>query len=170
MKTINIIGENYPGQWKRTRTACRAIVLDGSRILMSYETKTDLWMTPGGGLEPDETEQVCCIREVAEETGVIVDPVVCYLEINEFYGDWKWVNRYFICSATGTTEPHLTDREKTVGMEPRWIDVDEVKSIFAQHQSYAATDEDRRGMYLREYTALCELFEAARMWEAERTS
>ena len=41
MKTIEIVGENYCGNWDKTRTACRGIVIDGERILLSYETKTN---------------------------------------------------------------------------------------------------------------------------------
>jgi hypothetical protein len=55
------------------------------------------------------------------------------------------------------TAMHLTEREKAVGMEPRWLPIEEIKSIFHMHQKYAETDEMRRGMYLREYIALCEL-------------
>lgn len=72
MKTIDIIGENYSGQWEKTRTACRCIIIDNSKILLSYETVNDQWMIPGGGLEEDESDEACCIREVAEETGMII--------------------------------------------------------------------------------------------------
>ena len=41
MKTIDIVGENYCGNWDKTRTACRGIVIDGERILFSYEAKTN---------------------------------------------------------------------------------------------------------------------------------
>ena len=79
------------------------------------------------------------------------------MEIDEYYEDWKWVNRYFLCTVIGQTETKLTDREKEVGMEPKWLPVNEIIHIFSRHASYADTDEMRRGMYLREYTALCEL-------------
>ena len=157
MKTIEIVGENYFGNWNKTRTACRGIVIDGKRILLSYETKTNQWMIPGGGLESNESDEECCIREIAEETGVQVETSDCLLEIDEYYANWKWVNRYFICKATGTTQIKQTEREIQVGMEPRWLDISEIKDIFSQHNSYKGVDEMRRGMYLREYTALNEL-------------
>ena len=157
MKTIDITGDNYFGEWTETRTACRGIIIQGDRILMSYETKTDQWMIPGGGLESGEDERDCCAREVAEETGALVQPSECVLEIDEYYENWKWVSRYFFCTVKGETEIHLTEREKEVGMEPRWISVDEMINIFSKHADYAASDEMRRGMYLREYTALTEL-------------
>ncbi len=157
MKTINIVGDNYFGKWNKTRTACRGIIIENSKILLSYETVTDQWMIPGGGLEENESDRECCIREVAEETGILVDVSECMLEINEYYEDWKWINKYFFCKVTGTTETKLTQREQKVGMEARWLPVDEIKDIFSKHNSYAETDEMRRGMYLREYTALMEL-------------
>ena len=154
MQTKEIIGENYLGCWDKTRTACRGIIIRDGRILLSYETKTGQWMLPGGGLEDGEDERSCCVREVAEETGVIIQPTECRLEIDEYYEDWKWVNRYFFGTVAGQTEIRLTDREKEVGMEPRWLPVREIMDIFSKHASYADTDEMRRGMYLREYTAL----------------
>ena len=157
MKKKEIIGENYRGRWEKTRTACRGIVTRKGRILLSFETKTGQWMLPGGGMENGEDERDCCIREVAEETGILIRPSECLLEIDEYYEDWKWVNRYFIGTVTGQTETRLTDREKEVGMEPRWLPVGEIIDIFSRHASYADTDEMRRGMYLREYTALREL-------------
>ena len=157
MKTKEIIGENYWGHWEHTRIACRGIVIQNGRILLSYETKTGQWMLPGGGLEDGEDEQSCCIREVAEETGILIQPSECVLEIDEYYEGWKWVNRYFIGTVTGQTGISLTDREKEVGMEPRWLPFEEIVDIFSKHASYADADEMRRGMYLREYTALCEI-------------
>lgn len=108
-------------------------------------------------LDENESDEECCIREIAEETGVQVETSDCLLEIAEYYANWKWVNRYFICKATGTTQIEQTEREIQVGMEPRWLDISEIKDIFSQHNSYKGVDEMRRGMYLREYTALCEL-------------
>ena len=157
MKIIDIVGANYFGKWNKTRTACRGIIIENSKILLSYEAVTDQWMIPGGGLEEGETEAECCIREIAEETGTLVDDSECLLEIDEYYEDWKWINKYFSCKVKGMTEPKLTERERNVGIEARWISVDEAKNIFSKHDSYTGTDEMRRGMYLREHTALTEL-------------
>ena len=156
MKTIDIIGDNYCGQWKKSRTACRAVVIRDGDLLLSYETKTDTWMLPGGGVEPGESDAACCVREVCEETGSVVLPGECFLEIDEYYEDRKWVNRYFVCTVAGEGERHLTEPEIAAGMEPRWIPVTQAVTIFGTHADYAATDEERRGMHQREYIALCE--------------
>ena len=156
-RIVKIVGDNHFGTWSKTRTACRGIVIRDGKLLLSYETVTGQWMLPGGGLEADEDERDCCIREVAEETGFLIRPTACVLEIDEYYEDNKWVNRYFFGEVTGETAVHLTEREKEVGMEPRWLSLNEIIHIFSEHASYADTDEMRRGMYLREYTALSRL-------------
>lgn len=79
------------------------------------------------------------------------------LEIDEYYENCKWVNRYFICKPIGTTEIKQTEREIQVGMEPRWLNISEIKDIFSQYNLYHGIDYMRRVMYLREYTALNEL-------------
>ena len=156
-RIVKIIGDNYFGKWNKTRTACRGIIIRDNRLLLSYETVTGQWMLPGGGLESGEDERACCIREVSEETGFRIHPTNCVLEIDEYYEDFKWVNRYFFGEVTGETAIHLTEREKEAGMEPRWLPPDEIIRIFSEHASYADTDEMQRGMYLREYTALSRL-------------
>ena len=162
MKTLETIGENYFGHWENTRTACRGIILKDGCVLLSYETLTGLYMIPGGGLEEDEDERECCAREVAEETGFLIEPSECVLEMDEFYEDWKYISRYFLGTVTGQTEIKLTTREKEVGMEPRWLPLDEAVAIFSTHASYTDTDEMRRGIYLREYTVLKALEDALR--------
>ncbi len=154
MEVIEIFGKNYFGHWRDTRTACRGIVRRGDEILASYETVTGQYMIPGGGLEDGESLAACCRREVAEETGVLVEPGEPVLEIDEYYEDWKYISFYFLCAPVGTTERCLTDREREVGMEPRWVSAEQAIEEFSRHAEYAATDEMRRGLYLREYTAL----------------
>ena len=157
MKIKEIIGDNYFGNWANTRTTCRAIIIREGEILLSYETKTDQWMLPGGGLEPGEKEKACVIRETSEETGFVIEPSECLLEIDEYYEDWRFINRYFTGTIIGTCEKELTDREKEVGMEPRWLPLEKIMAVFSRHNDYAESDEMRRGMYLREYTALKEI-------------
>lgn len=42
-------------------------------------------------------------------------------------------------------------------MISKWLNINEALSIFSKHQDYADTAEEKRGVYLREYTALNEL-------------
>lgn len=153
-KTIEIIGDNYLGEIRRTRTACRGIIVENNKILLSYEKENDQWMIPGGGLEDNETDKGCVIREVQEETGMVIEASDCALIINEYYGNAKYINKYFFGKVVGKTGRHLTDREIEVGMEPRWLDLDETIKIFSTYEAYKDTLPMRFGLYRRELTAL----------------
>ena len=157
MKILEITGDNYFGNWTKSRTGCRAVIIKDDQILMSYETKNDQWMIPGGGLEENETDEECVIREVAEECGAVIRSSPCVLEIDEYYEDCKWLNKYFLAEVSGETERHLTEAEIKAGMEPRWIPLGEILQIFSTHADYDGKDEMRRGMYYREYMALQEI-------------
>jgi hypothetical protein len=50
----------------------------------------------------------------------------------------------------------LTEAEKLRGLEPQWIPIRTAIDLFSRHQSYAEESEEKRGSYLREYTALQE--------------
>ena len=56
------------------RRSARAVFMtdDGHVLLMKFEepaTGLQIWAVPGGGLEPDESDEEGLRREVAEETG-----------------------------------------------------------------------------------------------------
>lgn len=157
VKKIKIIGENHFEKACKIRVACRGLILKDDKILLSFETKNNQYMIPGGGLENGESEQDCCKRELAEETGLLVAASEPVLQIDEFYEEWDFKSLYFICRITGETERHLTEREQQVGMETRWIPVRDAVAIFSKYNDYTKSDEMRQGMYLREYTALKEI-------------
>ena len=50
----------------------------------------------------------------------------------------------------------LTPQEEKRGLRPDWLPLSEALTLFSRHQDWAAKDEERRGIYLREYTALKE--------------
>lgn len=153
METINIYRDNRFAEHTKVRKACRGVVVKDGNILLTYEEKRDQWMIPGGGVEADESREACCIRELAEETGFLVKPLSCYLTINEYYEDYLYPSHYSICEIAGQVPRLLTEREAEEGLEARWIPLDEAVSIFSRHQDYA-DEEEKRGIYLREYKAL----------------
>lgn len=157
MKVINIIGDNYSGHNDRQRIACRAIIIEDEKILLSYEQQNNVYMIPGGGLELKEKDDECVIREVSEETGYVIYPSKCVLEINEFYGNAKYVSRYFLGEIKGKTKRHLTEREKEVKMIPVWLEINDAVEIFSKYNDYKDNDEMRMGLYRREITAIKEL-------------
>ncbi len=157
VKTIEIVGENYAGNWNRTRVACRAVVERGGMLLLSRAAVTDLWMLPGGGREEGEDDAACCLRETAEETGYLLRLSPCVLEIDEFYEDQRYVSRYFSGTVIGKCERKPTAQELRLGLEPRWLPTADAAALFSRHADYADTDEMKRGLYQREYTALMSL-------------
>lgn len=59
------------------------------------------WNGPGGKLQKDETLQDCVIREVYEETGLIVNDLVYHGALSHFFGQDKeadWVVHIFSTS------------------------------------------------------------------------
>lgn len=150
----DIYGDNYSGFTRHCRKAARAVIVAQDQILLSHEINIGQWMIPGGGMEGDETPAECCIREAAEETGLMVAPKDCFLIINEFYEDWKFVSYYFVCEIMGHTDRNPTKREIEVGAVPKWLAIKQAIDLFSHHRDYAKSDEERGGIYYREYLAL----------------
>ena len=159
MKTLYTYGSNRHSTHEKTRAACRGIVVEDGNILLSYETVSDQWFIPGGGMEPGETPEACVVRELAEETGCQVRPLGQFLSIFEYYEEWEYISHYFVCEVTGQTERKLTPAEAERGLVPRWLPLEAALAIFAAHESHAH-NEEKRGCYLREYRALCAYGEA----------
>ena len=156
MKTVEILGENRFETWTKTRAGSRAVIVRDGMILLSHEINSGWWLVPGGGEEEGETPEECCVREVEEETGLIVKPLQQFLTMNEYYEEYRYISNYFICEVTGKGQMRLTDAEIRRGVQPQWIPLQEAVDIFSRHQSYADVSEEKRGAYLREYTALQE--------------
>ena len=156
MKEIEISGANRFDTFTRTRAGSRAVIVRDGKILLTYETGPDWWLIPGGGLEEGETPEECCIREAEEETGYMIRPLRQFLTLYEYYEEYRYISHYFVCEVTGKGRQRLTDAEKSRGVGPRWLDLQEAVGLFSRHRDYAAVSEEKRGAYLREYTALRE--------------
>ncbi|MDN5763871.1 MAG: NUDIX domain-containing protein [Microlunatus sp.] len=70
-----VIPDDPADRPRRTRRAVRVIVVDPhDRVLLFEDSDPGIagvtwWVTPGGGMDPGETERQTGVREVAEETG-----------------------------------------------------------------------------------------------------
>ena len=167
VKTIEIRGANAHKTFSKTREGCRGIVIKDSLMLISHEENANYYLIPGGGLEDGETAEECCIREIREETGYVVRPVFLFLTMNEYYEDCKYVSHYFLCEIIGKAEQNLTAFEMERGLIPEWIAPERMLEIYSKHNDFAAANEEKRGAYLREYTALTEYFEMLKMSRLE---
>lgn len=62
----------------KTRRGVRVVVTDGTHVLLFTDTDPGVpgsrwWVTPGGGMDPGETTAETAVRELAEETGLVVE-------------------------------------------------------------------------------------------------
>jgi 8-oxo-dGTP pyrophosphatase MutT (NUDIX family) len=63
---------------------------DGDRLLLVQNREIGVWTTPGGAIEPDETPAEAVVRELWEETGLVVRPKALF----GVYGGPKFLVRY----------------------------------------------------------------------------
>ncbi|HTP01973.1 MAG TPA: NUDIX domain-containing protein [Anaerolineales bacterium] len=63
------------GQEGELRIGSCAIIFDDTRqkVLLTRRADNGLWCLPGGKMEPGESIEECCRREVLEETGLDVE-------------------------------------------------------------------------------------------------
>ena len=161
MKTVDILGSNRFENYTKTRDGSRAIIIHDGRILLTHELNSGWWLIPGGGIEEGETPEECVIREVEEETGLIVRPTEQFLTMHEYYEEYLYTGYFFVCEVTGKGRMRLTDVEKERGVQPEWILLQDAIELFSEHESYAYTSEEKRGAYQREYIALNEYMNLA---------
>src|SRR5512143_2130612 len=62
------------GQEGELRVGSSAVIFDDKRekVLLTRRADNGLWCLPGGKMEPGESVEECCRREVVEETGLDV--------------------------------------------------------------------------------------------------
>ncbi len=64
-----------PGRTRARTVSCGVVLLDSDgRVLLAHAPATTHWDIPKGQGEPGETAQQAALRELAEETGIVLDP------------------------------------------------------------------------------------------------
>lgn len=95
------------------RPSVRGIILKDAKVAMVHSKKYDYYKFPGGGIEPGEDQRATLIREVKEESGLVVVPD----SIREF----GWVHRIQKGSADDIFVQdnyyYLCEVEQTVGQQ-----------------------------------------------------
>jgi 8-oxo-dGTP pyrophosphatase MutT (NUDIX family) len=112
-----------------------ALVFDEQRrvLLVRQSTRDTVWVAPGGAVDPDEQPQDAVVREVWEETGLLVEPtelrgVFGGPEYRVWYANGDevgYIMAVFECRATGGALK--ADGEEIV--EARYFSADELGSI-----------------------------------------
>ena len=65
------------GKLGRLVPACDAVIFNstGEKLLLTRRTDNGQWCLPGGAMDPGESASECCVREILEETGLVVSVV-----------------------------------------------------------------------------------------------
>lgn len=103
------------------------------RLLMARHAGSDLWGTPGGGVDPNESPQDAVVREVREETGleVVAGRVLGawggpeYLVVYGNGDQCSYVLIAFECTLVGG-EPRPDGEEI---LELRWVTPEELEEL-----------------------------------------
>lgn len=156
-ESIEQISKTYTAPYKEARTSCRAIVVKDNKILLSHESKTGFYMSPGGSLEAGEAFEECVVRELMEETGFRVNPIKPFVTVNEYCYDILYISRYYICEIVGECERALTETEIFKGMVPKWLELEKAVEIFS---TYPEQTPDKESLYLRELTVINKYIES----------
>lgn len=129
------------------RHAARVLVLDPDDrlLLFRYEepgADRSFWITPGGGLEPNETHEDAALRELREETGlttVSLGPCV-WTRSHTFPWLGKTYRQHERFYLLRVAEPALaftglTEEEKVVLQEHRWWSAAQIQA--AESETFA---------------------------------
>lgn len=145
------------------RPSVRGIIIRDGKIAMMHSRKYDYYKLPGGGIEPGETLEETLIREVREESGLIVIPetmkefgYVRRIEKGRYEDIFVQDNYYFICEA----EDEITAQKLDVYEEEEQFTLEFVTAEHAVNVNETANHLEKeeigtfRGMLERENKVL----------------
>jgi len=150
-EVVELRSEHHSDPPERIRHSGRAIIIKDNKILLSHELNTDIYMSPGGGLEENEELSECCEREVEEETAYLVTAGSEFITVEEYCFETLYISHYFPCEIVGQGKSALTPTEIDHGITAEWVEIEKALEIFGK---YEEKREDWRSLYLREFTVL----------------
>ncbi|MGO5204187.1 (deoxy)nucleoside triphosphate pyrophosphohydrolase [Parolsenella catena] len=110
---------------KNLHVAAAIIVRDGAVLAAqrSHGMK-DGWELPGGKLEPGETSEDACHREIREELGLELGVLWPFTTVRHSYPEFDIEMDVFCAPIASDAEPQMLDHEAL-----RWLGRDELLSV-----------------------------------------
>lgn len=120
----------YVAEQRQQRIPCVGAIIkdEAGRLLLvlrAHPPGKDLWSIPGGRIEPGESEPAAVVREVREETGLIVSVGPLAGRVSRTGDDDEVIDiADYICTPIGGA---LTPGDDAAGV--RWVSHDELQSL-----------------------------------------
>lgn len=122
------------------RLTSRVLLFDrDNRVLLFLTTAPDTsgiarWITPGGGVDPGETHHAAAVRELFEETGLLLPDLGAPVWAHDFAVQWDDADHdtghaEFYSAVVDRFEPssaHWTDEEHVDVLDHRWWTLSEL--------------------------------------------
>ena len=123
------------------RPSVRGIIVRGNTIAMMHSLKYDYYKLPGGGIEEGESLEETLIREVREESGLVVKPasikefgMVRRIEKGLREDIFVQENYYFLCEAEDEPEEqNLDDYEEEERFTLEFVTVEHAIEVNNNH-------------------------------------
>ena len=122
------------------RVAAYAVVVNRRRLLLTQLAPrtgaAGRWNLPGGGIDPGETPEAAVVREVAEETGQVVDAVRLVDVMTQHWvgrsqrglEDYHAVRLLHTARCVAPTRPVVHDVGGSTS-DARWVPLDDLDSV-----------------------------------------
>lgn len=122
----------YDKDGYRRRAACICVRSEAEAevLLVTSSRRPELWIVPGGGVEPDEESYVTATREVLEEAGVKGQLGRCL----GIFENSEHMHRTEVFVMVVTEEQDEWEDSKTIGRKRQWFSIEEALTQLALHK------------------------------------
>lgn len=122
----------YDKDGYRRRAACICVRSEAEEevLLVTSSRRPELWIVPGGGVEPDEESSLTATREVLEEAGVTGELGRCL----GIFENTEHMHRTEVFVMVVTQELEEWEDSKTIGRNRQWFSIEEALAQLALHK------------------------------------
>ncbi|MBH0024230.1 NUDIX hydrolase [Salinibacterium sp. SWN248] len=130
------------------RTTSRVLLFDREQRFLLFLTKAPdtsgvaRWLTPGGGVDPGESHHQAALRELEEETGLVIEDLGAPVWAHDFVVEWDAADHdtghaEFYLAHTDAFEPsqeQWTADERVDVLAHRWWTIDELAATSDRYE------------------------------------